>query len=151
MTADLYQHRTQVALYGQKVLRACGIELGKVTQLQRQICGAFLFGIVYAYGRSQRLTPPEVHALGITMLQDVLGYSATQAGAFSSRLIAASSAGPNDTMNAIIHRGIDGQHLLATSKHPELRTILLDIFCQLNAAPLPDNEKPQDGASGFPE
>jgi hypothetical protein len=130
---SLAEHRTRVAIFGKDLLRICGIEFAKTSELQRQICGAFLFGVVFAYGKLQGLTPPEVQAISITMLLDVLSYSAEQAGAFSSRLIRAASDGPKDTMNRIIHRGIDGHRQLATADDNGLRQNLLGVFESLNA------------------
>ncbi len=135
----LLEHRNQLAAHGRKVLQICGIELKRTSELQRQICGAFLFGIVYAYGRTHKLGPPEIHALGITMLEDVLAYDAAQAGAFSSKLVAASAAGSEDTMNAILHRGIDGHHQLEVDQEENLRENLLGLFMQLNATYDPDD------------
>jgi hypothetical protein len=62
------------------------------------------------------------------MLVDVLHYSAEQAGAFSTQLVEATGAGPTDTMNAIIHRGIDGHRQLSQSDHDGLSANLLGIF-----------------------
>lgn len=124
----LLEHRQQVTAYGSDLFRVCGVEFAKTTEMQRQVFGAFLFGVAYAHGRVHQLAPPDVHALAITMLMDVLRYSAEQAGAFSSRLAQATSAGPNDSMNAIIHRGIDGHRQLTSGEHAALRHNLLGIF-----------------------
>ncbi len=129
----LAEHRTQLTAFGEAVLRICGIESAKISDLQRQISGAFLFGIVYSHGKFARLTPPDVHALAISALQDVLNYRAEQAGAFATRLIQASGAGPQDTTNAIIHRAIDAHRQLTADQHTELRQNLLSIFKTLNA------------------
>ncbi len=124
----LLEHRIHVTAYGNDLFQACGIEFAKTTEMQRQVSGAFLFGVAYAHGWVHQLAPSDVHALVITILMDVLHYSAEQAGAFSSQLVRATSAGPNDTMNAIIHRGIDGHRQLTSGEHNALRQNLLGIF-----------------------
>ncbi len=130
-TTPLIEHRKQVTAYGSDLFRVCGVEFTKTTEMQRQVCGAFLFGITYAHSMSHKLPPPEVHALVITMLTDVLRYSGEQAAAFSSDLIRATSAGPKDTMKAIIHRGIDGHRQLTSGQQEGLRQNLLGIFQSL--------------------
>ena len=130
-TTPLIEHRKQVAGYGADLFRICGIEFAKTTEMQRQISGAFLFGVTFVHGKIAGLTPPDIQALSITMLVDVLGYSAAQAGAFSTRLVQATTAGPDDTMKAIIHRGIDGHRQLTGGEHDGLRQNLLGIFRQL--------------------
>ncbi len=132
-TTTLLEHRKQIVNFSKDLFRICGIEFARTSELQRQISGAFLFGLVFAHGRMNSLAPAEVHALAITMLQDILGYSVAQAGAFSTRLIEASEAGPDDTMNPIIHRGIDGHRQLTTGQLDSLRKNLLDIFNALDA------------------
>jgi len=127
-TTPLIEHRTEVAGYGRDLFRVCGIEFTKTTEMQRQVSGAFLFGIAFAHGRIHGLTPPDVHVLAISMLMDVLAYSAKESGAFSTRLVQATTAGPEDTMKAIIHRGIDGHGQLTGGEHDGLRQNLLGIF-----------------------
>jgi hypothetical protein len=130
----LLEHRKKIAAFGDQLFRICGVEFARTSELQRQICGGFMFGVAYAHGKFHQLTPPEVHALAITMLQDVLHYSAKQSGAFSSRLVQAASSGdPNDTTNAIIHRGIDGHRQLTTGDDSGLRQNLLGLFNTLKA------------------
>lgn len=125
---SLLEHRQQVTAYGQALFRISQVEFANTTEMQRQVCGAFLFGIIFVYGQLHRLTPPDVHALAISMLMDVLQYSTEQAGAFSTSLIEASSAGPQNTMNAIIHRGIEGHRQLTAGEGETLRQNLLGIF-----------------------
>lgn len=124
----LLAHRQQISIYGQDLFYLAGIELDNTNELQRQACGAFLFGFVFAHGRIYELKPPEIHALLIAMLMDVLNYSGEQANSFSSELINATAAGPEDTTRAIIHRGIDGHYQLTSSDYEELRNNILGIF-----------------------
>jgi hypothetical protein len=131
---SMLQHRNQIALFSEDMFRICEIEFAQTSEVQRQICGAFLFGMVFVHGMAHQLQPPQVHALSILMLEDVLRYSPAQAGAFSTRLVQASStSSPNDTMKAIIHRGIDGHHQLTSGQNEGLRQNLLGIFKSLNA------------------
>jgi len=133
-TTALLEYRTEIANFGKELFRICGVEFARTSELQRQICGAFLFGLAFAHSETHGLQPAEVHALAITMLQDLLAYSVEQAGSFSSRLIEASGSGTNDTMNAIIHRGIDGYRQITTGQHDGLRQNLLGIFDTLKAS-----------------
>lgn len=130
----LIEHRAQITAYGNELFRRCGVEFARTTEMQRQVCGAFLFGVAYAHGMSHQLTPPETHALVMTLLMDVLRYSPDQAAAFSADLIEATAAGPEDTMNSIIHRGIDGHRQLTTGDDDTLRQNLLGIFEVLGEA-----------------
>jgi len=130
---SLNDHRLQITTFGKQLLQVCGIEFSQTSELQRQICGAFLFGGVFAYAKQFRLSPPEVQALAITMLKDVLSYNAGQAGGFSARLIQASSAGSADTMNRIIHRGIDGYAQLEAKDNSGLHQNLHGVFEAFNA------------------
>ncbi len=111
-----------------------GIPFERTTELQRQILASFAFGMVFAVGQTNRLSPPEVHALAISCLMDVFKYADHQAVAFSSDLIAhTSSNDPDDTHQAIIHRGIDGHQLWQEKQTEQLRANIDGIFNALGA------------------
>src|SRR5262245_52233901 len=104
---DLKNTRAEIAVMASDLFDAIGIPFEKTTELQRQVLSAFAFGMVFAVGQIERLSPPEVHALATAMLMDVYKYSDHQAVAFGNELIDAAGGRGNRTMNAIIHRGID--------------------------------------------
>src|SRR5262249_10936966 len=92
-----------------------GVPFESTTELQRQVLASF------AFGQIEHLTPPQVHALSIAMLVDAFKYSAEQAGAFSSGLIESASGRGNQTIQAIIHHGIDGHLQWSSGQTAELR------------------------------
>jgi hypothetical protein len=111
-----------------------GIPFEQTSELQRQIMASFAFGMIFAVGQIKRLSPPDVHALAICCLMDVFKYADHQAGAFSSDLIAhASSRDPNDTQQAIIHRGIDGHRQWQQKQTDQLKVNIEGIFKALGA------------------
>jgi hypothetical protein len=124
----LVRHRAELAERATSLLHICSVKVEQLSEVKRQIAAAFLFGMAYVYGIEQKLAPPEVQALVITLLEDIFGYNAEQAGAFSTRLVEASRNGPNDTMKAIIHRGIDGYRQLQNREDAQLRGNLLGLF-----------------------
>lgn len=90
------------------VLGAAGIEFDTSSQLTQAVVGTFLFGMIYAHGMMHKLTPPEVHALALVVFRDTLHYGDAAAAEAVHTCINASRPGYHDTMNAILHRGIDG-------------------------------------------
>ncbi len=127
----MVKHREIVTAHAHEVLRMCGIAFEKTSEIQRQVAGAFMFGVVFAHGMGNKLSPPDVQALAICVLTDALKYSPEQAGAFSSQLVEAMRAGPSDTMNSITHRGIDGHRQLTQRDQARLTENLLGIFAAL--------------------
>jgi len=116
MELRLQSARDENAQIASELFRVIGIPFEETSELQRQILAAFAFGMTFAASKMKQLPPPDVQALVICCLVDVFKYSDEQAAAFSARLIsAASSKDPNDTMKAIIHRGIDGHNQVATA------------------------------------
>src|SRR5712691_10658292 len=96
---------------GEALFSALGIPFEASTELRRQLLASYCFGMLFAGGRLNKLTPPDVHALTIAVLLDVFKYSQHQAVAFAEDLIQSSSGRGNPTTNAVIHRGIDGYRL----------------------------------------
>jgi hypothetical protein len=65
---------------------------------------------------------------------DIFKYSEHQAGAFSATLIsAATSKDPSNTMNAIIHRGIDGHHQWQQRQTDQLKVNIEGVFNAVGA------------------
>jgi hypothetical protein len=113
---------------GEALFSALGIPFDETTELQRQLLAAYAFGMLFAAGRLNQLTPPDVHALTISVLLDVFKYSQHQAVAFAEDLIQSSSGRGNPTTNAVIRRGFDGHRLWKARLMLELKSQLEDIF-----------------------
>lgn len=106
---DLKAIRADNARMLSDVSTAIDRPIESTTEDERQLLATFGFGMVYAAGQTHALSPPEVHALLIAVLQDFFKYSDQQAVAFAEMLIqAASDRAEYPLWNAIIHHGIDG-------------------------------------------
>jgi hypothetical protein len=90
------------------VLAASDVEFDASSKLNQALVGTFLFGMIYAHGMTHKLAPSEVHALAIIVFKETLHYSDAAAAEGVQACIDASRPGHHDTMNAILHRGIDG-------------------------------------------
>ena len=106
--ADIKELQSSLIKMCADLFASVGVPFESTTELQRQVLASFAFGMTFAVGQIEHLTPPQVHALSIAMLVGAFKYSAEQAGAFSSDLIESASGRGNQTIQAIIHRGIDG-------------------------------------------
>ena len=84
--ADMKVLRSAVASMCDDLVASGGVPFESTTELQRQMLASFAFGMTFVIGQIEHLTPPEVHALSITMLMDVFKFSGQQAAAFSSHL-----------------------------------------------------------------
>jgi hypothetical protein len=109
------------------------IPFSETTELQRQLLASFAFGMTFAVGKIEKLSPFEVHALSITMLIDSFKYSEEQASAFSQHLIECASGSGNSTIQAVIHRGIDGHRQWQLEEQSTLRENIQSIFQAVGA------------------
>jgi hypothetical protein len=126
--ADMKTLRSTLVEMSADLLACTGIPFEETTELQRQLLASFAFGMIFAIGQIERLTPAEVHALSITMLTDAFGYSAEQAGAFSTHLIESASGTGNPTIQMVIHRGIDGHHQWSCGRAADLGENIKSVF-----------------------
>jgi hypothetical protein len=126
--------RREIAQMGTALFDVVGIPFERTTELQRQVLAAFAFGMTFAAARAAGRTQPEVHALALGSLVEVFGYSPAQSAAFCQLLIDA-SANPSehDTMNALIHRGIDGHLQWAQGRSDELRANATGVLRDVGA------------------
>jgi hypothetical protein len=102
------------------VITATSIPLESTSELERQIMASFAFGMTFVVGQSEHLTPPQIHALSITMLVDAFEFTEGEAVAFTNDMIEAAGGGGNPTIRAIIHRGIDGHLQWISGRTEEL-------------------------------
>jgi hypothetical protein len=131
--ADMKSLRAALNSMGSDLFIAIDIPFEETSELQRQLLGAFAFGMSFAIGQIEKLTPPEVHALAIALLMDAFRYSDHQATAFAHDLIESASGRGNSTTRAVIHRGIDGHRQWNSGDHAGLRDNIESIFSALGA------------------
>jgi len=90
------------------LLEASGVDFDGATELEQALIGTFLFGMIQTHGMLHRLTPPEVHALALIVFKDSLHYTDAAAAQGVQECINATRPEYHRTMNAILHRGVDG-------------------------------------------
>lgn len=93
---------------GETLLAASGIDFDRASHLEQALVGTFFFGMANAHGMLYQLTPPQVHALVLKAYSEVFHYTPEAAAEAAQSCIDATAPGGHDTMNAILHRGIDG-------------------------------------------
>ena len=132
---DLKALRADNAKMLSEVTEAIDRPLEGTTEDERQLLAIFGFGMLYAAGRTQNMTPPEIHALTIALLQDFFKYSDHQAVAFAEMLIQASGDRAQYRLwNDIIHRGIDGHAQWLAGDEQGLRKNLAEVFERVRKA-----------------
>jgi hypothetical protein len=117
------------------LFEAIHLDPAETTELDRQVVATFAFGMIFARGRLENLTPAEVRANAAWCLGHIFGYSEQQALDFAEHLIDASiDEHRQPVQNAIIHRGIDGHKQWAKGKTDQLRSNLTDILQRVRAS-----------------
>jgi Immunity protein 48 len=104
----LVPHRAELNAMAVALLGVADLEFDQGSQLEQALVGTFFFGMLNAHGMANRLSPADVHALALLVFQDTLHYTDAAAVQAVQECINASVPGHHDTMNAILHRGIDG-------------------------------------------
>jgi hypothetical protein len=104
----LVPHRNELNVMVSTFLKQAHIDFDVATSLEQALVGTFIFGMISTHGMMHKLTPPDVHALALSVFMDSLHYTVTAAAQGVEACINATSPGYHDTMNAVLHRGIDG-------------------------------------------
>src|SRR5579864_8208114 len=101
MFRTMFLQRSQAM--ARAVWEALGVQPDSCTELQREVVGAFVFGMLSADGMTSLL--PEA----VTLLREEVGYAPDSGAQFAEELIrAVSDPKYHDTLYAIVHRGVDG-------------------------------------------
>ncbi|MBZ5523865.1 MAG: hypothetical protein LAP21_16645 [Acidobacteriia bacterium] len=107
--ADLAALRTSIAGMAKDVINVSGVDSQNPPLPRWHGLANFVFGMVFAVGQLEKLTPPEVHALSLGYLQDAFRFHPDASVKIAEVFIKMSRDKVRfPTQNAIIHRGIDG-------------------------------------------
>ncbi len=131
---DLRRDRDELNAMAAELLRLAPFDFDEGSPLQQALLGAFFFGMLTAHGMAARMSPIEVHALALSTFQDSLHYTPTAAVQGVQACIDAAAPGVHDTMNAILHRGIDGQR--SSSRAISTASPGTFVRCWISSAPL---------------
>lgn len=87
---------------------------------ERQVLGAYLFGMINGLAQEMNINPVEVQSAMIQTLNEKLHYSLETAVQFSQFLIDSTDRSFHPTMFAIIHRGLEGYYMYKGGNSNEL-------------------------------
>lgn len=104
----LVPHRAECNKIAAAALVASGVEFDNASPLVQALIGTFVFGMIQTHGMMNQLRPPEIHAVALSVFQDTLHYTVGAAVQGVQECINATTPSYHPTMNAILHRGIDG-------------------------------------------
>lgn len=110
----------------EKIIRTSKMDTSKMNEQEKQIMGAFCFGALNGYSLENRISTVQIQSAMITILVKKLQYDPSVAAQFFDFLARCTEKNYHPTMNAIIHRGIEGYYQLEDVD--KLRENILDIY-----------------------
>jgi len=96
-----------------RILIASKMQISKMNEQEKQILGTFCFGVLNGYAMQNQMSQVQVHGEMIAVLIKIFKYEPAAAAQFCDFLIKCTDKNIHPTMNAIIHRGIEGYYQLA--------------------------------------
>lgn len=108
-----------------EVMEMVGTFLSLVTidledELDRELAAAYIFGMLNGTAQKESLTPEDVQALMVRIGIDKLTYSEEVAYEMTQFVIDATDEEFHPTVNAIIHRGLEGYFLYSDQEFDAL-------------------------------
>lgn len=107
-------------------IRASEMDISKMDEQEKQIIGAFCFGILNGYSLKNQISAVQIQSAMIAMLVQKFQYDPAVAAQFCDFLIKCTEKDYHPTMNAIIHRGIEGYYQLGDTE--KLQENILEII-----------------------
>lgn len=95
--------------------------------LDKQLVAAYIFGMLNGKAHEESILPTDVQALMIRIGIDKLNYPTETAYQMTQFMINATDRDFHPTVNAIIHRGIEGYFLYADNQYGALSDDFQDI------------------------
>jgi hypothetical protein len=130
----LPEQRDEANAMASQLLECANVDFDRSSPLQQALVGTFLFGMLSAQCMSKK-QPGDPRALAIYVFRDTLHYTPEAAEQGVQSCIEVTKPGVHDTMNDIVHRGIDGHRQFVEGDFAGLRTNIGDVLQQFNAAP----------------
>lgn len=131
---SLSRHQVEANAMGAAVLQASGINFDSSAALEQALVGTFFFGMVTAHGMLHHLSPLQVHALALRAFVEEFHYSEAAAAQAAQSCIDVVRPGVHDTMNAILHRGIDGHRQHISGQTRALEENIQSVLAHFKAA-----------------
>jgi len=128
----LSPHQTECNKMALAALEAAGIDFDRASSLEQALLGTFIFGMVSTHGMLNNLSPPEVHALTLSVFQEILHYTDQAAAQGTQECINATKPSHHPTMNAILHRGIEGHRQYSADDLKSLSNNIRFVLDQFN-------------------
>ena len=100
-------------------------------EANRQVAAAFVFGFINAFAFEQKLEPPHVHGVLISILMNKFGYSNKQSIDFAQILIHATSNKNDPTTNAVIHHGVESYYQYRANDIKALRHNYFNVLSKI--------------------
>ncbi|MED1512440.1 Imm48 family immunity protein [Bacillus proteolyticus] len=101
-----------------------GTKIDFDNEQDKQVLGAYLFGILNGLGREKNISPTDIQATMIQILSKKLNYTLESAVQFSQYLINSTDKSFHPTIFAIIHRGLEEYYLF---KDQNIKSLLEDF------------------------
>lgn len=89
-------------------------------ELERQLAASYIFGMLNGTAQKESLTPEDVQALMVSIGIDKLTYSEEVSYQMTQFVIDATDEEFHPTVNAIIHRGLEGYFLYSDQEFDAL-------------------------------
>ncbi|MDB8642763.1 Imm48 family immunity protein [Streptococcus australis] len=96
-------------------------------ELDRQLAAAYIFGMLNGQAQKESIAPEDVQALMIRIGIDKLRYSTEVAYQMTQFVIDATDKEFHPTVNAIIHRGLEGYFLYSDHQFDALSEDFIEI------------------------
>ncbi|MBC6308208.1 hypothetical protein HCJ66_01445 [Listeria sp. FSL L7-1582] len=88
---------------------------------EKQVLGAYFFGMLNGLAQGKEITPIDIQAVMIRILNEKFGYSLESSVQFAQFLIDSTDKETHPTMFAIIHRGLNGYFMYCDKQIESLR------------------------------
>lgn len=128
----LAEQRDEANAMARQLLECANVDFDRGSPLQQALVGTFLFGMLSAQWMSKKQSG-DPRALAISVFQDTLHYTPEAADQGVQGCIEVTKPGVHDTMNAIVHRGIDGYRQFLEQDFAGLSTNVGDVLRKFNA------------------
>jgi hypothetical protein len=110
------------------IINLSGLEISTIEEQEKQVLGAYCFGVINGYSLEKKMNAIQIQGAVIDALIQKFCYSPATAAQFCDFLIKSTDKQFHPSMNAIIHRGLEGYYQLKEGRKEEIQQNIADII-----------------------
>ncbi|MEG0314661.1 MAG: Imm48 family immunity protein [Erysipelotrichaceae bacterium] len=122
------EYYNQVTNLMGEIINLSEVQITFVDEQEKQVLGAYCFGVLNGYSLERKINPIQIQGAMIDILVKIFNYPPSTSAQFCDFLIQCTDEKFHPSINAIIHKGIEGYYEIKDGKKESIQQVVNQII-----------------------